>query len=93
MELLSSAGNQFMGVSLVPYVPDNYIIGCIKDVMQGQSQFHCPEVRSQVPAVLRYSAHNLVPDLLGQSIELFDRQNLQILRAVNTREKGFFLLL
>jgi hypothetical protein len=61
-----------MGISLMAYIPDNHIIGGIEHIMESQSKFHRPEVGSQVPPGLGHGTYDLVPDLLGQLIELFD---------------------
>ena len=47
-----TAREQLVRVGLVPHVPDNFIFGCIKYIMQGDRQFDGPQAGSQMTAGL-----------------------------------------
>ena len=47
---IAPAGQDFVGIGLVPDIPDQSITGCIKDMVQGDRQFDGPESRRQVTA-------------------------------------------
>ena len=61
-----SAREQFMGIGLVTHVPDYFISGGIKDVMESDGKFDDAQVWSQMPPGAGYRADNLLPDFLGQ---------------------------
>ena len=48
VELVPAAGEQFMGVGLVPHIPDQFVLGEIKDVVDGNGEFNRTETGCQV---------------------------------------------
>ena len=54
--------------------------------MQRQRQFHHPQVRAQVPAVLGQDGDQLMPDLLRQLLQLVQCQFLDVRRTVHHLE-------
>jgi hypothetical protein len=89
----SPAGDQFMGISLVTHVPNNYVPGSIKNVMQCQGQFNDSQIRRQMAAIPSYSTDDFLTNLLSQLVELFNGESLEILWTVYASQKRFPLLL
>ena len=81
-----AAGQQLVDVNLVAHVPEKLVLGRVEDVMQRQRQLHHAEVRSHVPAVLGQHGDEFMPDLLGQLLQLIQRQLLDVRRAVHHLE-------
>jgi len=48
---VAPSGEQFVGVGLVPHVPDDLVVGGGEDPVQGNGQFHHPQAGRQVAAV------------------------------------------
>ena len=47
VEQVPPAGQDLVGISLVADIPDQFIIGSIENVMDGNGQFNGPEARTQ----------------------------------------------
>ena len=63
--------DDFVDVSLMPYIKDEFVPGRVKDPVQGQGQFHHAQIGSQVPAVLGHDFDEQLPDLLRQPVHFF----------------------
>ncbi len=85
------AGNQLMGIGLVPDIPDELVPGRIKDIVQGQRQLHDPQARGQVTPCLRAHGDDLLPDLLGQTWEIPSLQSPQIGGRIDALEDTLHL--
>ena len=71
MKLAAAAGKEFMGIGLMPDIPDYFILRCIKDIMHGDSQFNNPEIRRQVAAALETMSMislRISPARVGRSV-------------------------
>ena len=53
--LVAPPGQNFMGIGLMPHIPDQLIPRRVKHVMQRNRQFHHAKPRTQMPAGLRYA--------------------------------------
>ena len=62
-----------VGVTLVANIPYQPVARTIKDVVQGQGQFHAPEIRGQVPAILRYNSNDLVAHMRRDFLQFGNR--------------------
>ena len=74
MEPGSASGQQLVGVGLVPHVPDDLVPLHVEGMQQGQGQFHDPQRRRQMPAVLGHHVYDALAQLRGQQRELFVRK-------------------
>ena len=83
VELLIAAGEKFVGVHLVPDVPDEGVLRRLELEVHGEGQFHRAEVRREVPAVLRDGIHDRLSDLSGECLQLPVVQRAQVLRRVD----------
>ena len=79
-----------MGISLVAHIPDQYVVRCVKDVVQGNGQFDYPQARAQMATGLGHGINCLGPKLVGQLPQLILRQGARIGRMVSSR--GVILL-
>ena len=53
-----------MRVRLVRDVPNDLVVGGVKDVVEGQGRFDDPQVWPEVPANRRVFFHDQVPDFI-----------------------------
>ena len=70
-----------MGVGLVPDVPDDLVLGGIKDPVQGDGQLHDPEARREVPAVGGADLDDPGAQLAGQLFQFLQGEPLQLGRG------------
>src|SRR5690349_16023725 len=77
-ELLTPAGDNLVCVCLVPYVPDDLVIGRIEAVMQGDGQFNRTKVRSQMTAGIGNRLQKEPADFLRKCRQLLRLQPFQI---------------
>ncbi len=66
MEVFLTAGDQLVGIRLVPHVPDDPVPRGIEDIMERQSQLHNAQAGSQMAPHLGDRPDDLFPDFLGQ---------------------------
>jgi len=81
-EIGLSAGNDFVGIALMTYIPEQLVGLKIEDIVHCQGQLYYAEVAGQMSAGLAHRADNKAAYLISQSLELGHRQLLQILRTV-----------
>ena len=67
---VSAAGQYFMRIGLVSYIPDNSIVRRVKDVVQSNREFDHAEASAEVPACPGYCVEEVVPQLLCQPHQL-----------------------
>ena len=60
------------------HVPDEFILGCGEDAVQGHGEFHDAEVRAEMAAIDRQLGDEFVPDLVRQLQKLIGRQFLYV---------------
>ena len=65
-----AAGQYFMRIGLVSYIPDNTIVRRVKNVMQSNREFNHAEPSPEVPACSGYCVEEVVPQLLCQPHQL-----------------------
>ena len=86
LELLPSAGYNFMRVGLVAHVPDDFVRGCFKAIVECKGQFDSAKAGCQVAAALAHIFEHKFTDLFGNSGELIKRKYAEICGTVN----GFY---
>src|SRR5579859_1123732 len=83
METLAPASQQFMDIGLMPNIPDQQIIGRIKNSVQSYRQFDDAQVRGQVAALDRNLFDDFTANFLAQLPHLLRLQTTQLRRAIN----------
>ncbi len=83
LEAVPAPGEEFVGIGLMAHIPDDLVRGAVKDVVQGDGEFHRPQAGGQMPAGLGHGGNDLLPDLLRQLRQQFRRQFFQILRTID----------
>ena len=58
MKSIASTGKQFVGIGLMPDIPDDFIPGGIKNIMNRNCQFDSPQTGGQMTAGLGYHIDN-----------------------------------
>ena len=74
---------QLMGIALMPHVKNQSILGEIKRAVQGDGQFHHPQVGGQMAAVARHAIDDARAQLLRQHGQLLAGKPLDILGRMN----------
>ena len=82
-----AAGEQLVDVALVGDVEDELVARCIENAVQGDRELDHAEVGPEVPAVVRGDLDEFLADLLGEAVELVDRQGLHVGRAGDGGQK------
>ena len=70
LKRLAAAGQNLVGIGLMADVPDDLVLGRVKDVVNGDGQLHSAQARGQVTAVARDHFDDEVADLGGQLRQL-----------------------
>ncbi|CAM5529107.1 hypothetical protein STENM223S_01087 [Streptomyces tendae] len=79
-EVLAS-GEQLVHVGLVAGVPEHLVLRRVEDPVQGEGEFHHAEVGAEVAAGLGHGLDEEGTDLLGQLVQLFQAEPVQIARS------------
>ncbi len=92
MEILASTGNHFVGISLMPDIPDQPVMRCIKDVMKGEGQLDDTKTWSEVAAGSGDTVNEGHPYFMSQFLQLRYRQSSYICRGIDrVKQSGSFL--
>ena len=83
METVPTACKDLMGVRLMPYIPYQFILRRIEDIMQRYGQLNRTQGRSQMPGVLTQRLNDELAQLRAYFRQLFHSQLLQIRRRIN----------
>jgi hypothetical protein len=81
------ASQQFVGIGLMADIPDDFILGNIEDIMQGDGQFHGTQARCEVPSGSGDHIDDAASDLCGKPRELLSGQYFEIFRGLNGFEQ------
>ena len=77
-ELGQPAGKEFMDIGLMPHIPDDFIPGHGKHFVKSHGEFHHPQIRGQMPAILTGHLQDFLPDFLAEFRQLFIGDFLQV---------------
>jgi len=69
-ELPTPSGENLMGVALVTDIPNEFIRGGVKDIMQGNGQLYYPEAWRKMPAGTGDCLHDEIANILGEVPQL-----------------------
>ena len=75
------------------HVPDQPVLGCVIDVVQGYGQLHSTEAGSEMTARLAYRVDEEVPDLFGKLRQAVLGQLPQIARILDGFQQGMGMTL
>jgi hypothetical protein len=75
-----SSRDQFVGITLVSHIPDEFVLGEVEDIMKGNAEFHHTEIRSEVSSAPRNSLDDLLSDLATEPIEFFKIESFDVRR-------------
>ena len=78
MKAVAAAGQQLMGVSLMPHIPDQLILRQAEYTVQGKCQLHRTQAGRQVTAILRNDLYQEFADFLCQFLQIKQIETLQI---------------
>ncbi len=84
VEAVLAPGEELMGIGLVAHVPDDLVLGGVKDVMQGDGEFHHPQAGGEVPAGHGDRGDDLVANLPGQLRQELRGDLLQVHRTADS---------
>ena len=87
-ELLAASGEDFVWVGLMADIPDQTVVWRVKDVVQGDSQFHCAEAGAQMTTNPGDGTHQIVAQLGRQHRQLIRVELAKIIRGVNLCQQG-----
>ena len=87
---VAAAGEDLVRVALMPDVPDEGVVWGVEDVMQGDGQFHHPQVGAQVALFDRNDIDDIVAQLFGQSGQYVHRKGAQVGGGVHRKEQRVF---
>lgn len=88
VEYILPTCKQLMRIRLVADIPDEHIVGGIKDVVKGDGEFHHPKAGTQVSLLGRYDLDNVLSQLFRQRYELFGVELAQVRWVLDRIEKG-----
>jgi len=68
----------FVGIGLMPHIPDDAIVWAVEHEMECQGELNHPQARSQMPAVHGERPDDDLTNFLGQLLELRQGQLLEL---------------
>ena len=77
--MLIPPGQEFMGIRLMPYIPDNGVFRTCKNPMQRNGQLNHSKIAGKMPAVSAHCFQDNAPHLLCKRTYIFSRKRSQIL--------------
>lgn len=86
-------GEELVDVALVAGVPEDLVLRGVEHPVQGDGQLDHTEVGAEVPAGLGDGVHEERPDLVGQLVQLFRGEPVQISRSPDTGQQSHPFLL
>ena len=75
-------------IGLVAHVPDDLVVRCVEDVMQGDGKFDHTKTRTQMPASDGHGVDGLGPQFISDLTQIGFRQFAQIRRLRDAVQKG-----
>ncbi len=76
------AGDDLVGVGLMPHVPDEAVPRRVEDVVEGERQFHRPQGGGEMAAPLGDGLDHHLPDLLRETVQLRQAETPDVLGIV-----------
>ena len=73
----------FVGISLMAYVENEFVLRGVINVMQGHDEFHGPQAGSQMPGIHSAAFHHIRTNLLTQLPQLPAVKFPEVFRTVD----------
>jgi len=86
MKVFPSTGKNFMGVCLVPHIPDHFIVGRIEHIMDSDGKFNSTKACAKVAGVNRDHIDDELPYLSTELWQLIHPEFSKVFRIVDMRE-------
>ena len=86
VEILVSAGQQFVGVGLVAHIPDHLVVVEVQGLVEGQGELHNPEAWAQMSAAGGHHLEMALAHLAGDGLELCSGEAVQLIRMAQLAE-------
>jgi hypothetical protein len=83
-----TACEQFVGIGLVPDVPDNLIVRRVEQVMQGNGQFRGTQIRGEMAAISGDDLDEALPNLGRDLRELIAGKFFEICGSIYVVKQG-----
>ena len=83
MKSLLASGQDLVGIGLVANIPDDLIIRCIENIMDGDSQFNGSKTGTQVARIGGDDIEDKLADLIAKFRQLVSIQFFKIRRILN----------
>jgi hypothetical protein len=80
MEVGVATRDQFVGISLMAYIPDHPIVIKVEGLVQGQGELHNPKTRAQVTSAVGYNFKMPLSNLPCHILKLSRGQAMQLIR-------------
>jgi hypothetical protein len=68
-KLRRTARQKLMGITLMPHIPDNPVLRGLKNQVQGNGQFHHPQVGSQMPPIPADGGYDEMTNFPGKLVQ------------------------
>ena len=72
-----------MGICLMSDIPYQFILRCMKDIMKGHGEFHCPKSGAKMTACFRNTIDQILSHLGTKYAKVLKFQPAQIFRKIN----------
>ncbi len=86
-EKFPPAGEYLVGVGLMPYVKDDFVLGGVEDGVQRHDELHGAQTAAQVTGIHGAALHHVLPHLLTQPHTLLRGQFFHVLRRIDGIEQ------
>jgi hypothetical protein len=71
MKVIAAARQQFMGISLVSDIPNQFVMGCVKNIMDGDCQLNGTETGGKMASGFGYNLNNDLTDFIRKRRKIF----------------------
>ena len=84
---VTPAGDDLVGIALVPHVPDQLVLGRVEHIVDGDGQFDHAQPGPKVPARSADRVDHLGAQFIGELAKLFGLEAAEIVRRINLIEQ------
>ena len=82
-EQVTTPRQNLMPIRLMPHIPHNTVVWCVKNVMQRHRQLHHTQARSQMTRILSQLLNDVAPQLITHRRQFLHLQFTQVNRVIN----------
>ncbi len=88
-ETVAPSGQDFVRIGLMADIPDDAVVGCVENVMQGYGQFHDAERGTQMAGMVGHDLNDVGAQFLCQRGERIGGQFTQVFRPPDVFKQVF----